>query len=526
MGQGKPGFHEGELEGKKVASTLGDMSAVLNILSVQTPPAPKQSDGSGPVSAEAQAEFEEAYRLGYSVAIATTVVKAQEDNPRPRLRLIKFNVHARGECLFKAVRFMRDEDPAACRETVIDNIASMWNEPCSAGVAWRGHVSRTVGEALQEEHGRTFKDGAEWAAWMRTRNASGGVPWSTAVEIQELANLLSAIIRVWIPTRDGGLALRDYFFPSGGPTTPIIDIFYACGHFDGLVPLDSLSPDHAGKAMAVSESAWDEARLAAAAASIGFLAGLGLANLAEESAGGPAQLEALARAAAEAEVARALEAGAVPHEVARDMAVGIVAKEAGSAPSKAVALLADGARLRRAVSAFLVPATADSAAVEADVIPELVSDDDDDIDAPAAVPAAFAGRAADVEVRHPPPLLLPHPFSRSKAHPSPGFDGPAPVKLPDLRCTRAWQERRSYNDTSLSSRVQSSPPSIHPASPASPVRSRPAVVSLPPPLLPRLPKLTIWHVCALRRRRVKRLYQVVLPRRRTRVPRIRLARGP
>jgi hypothetical protein len=256
---------------------------------------------------------------------------------------------------------------------------------------------------------------------MRTRNASGGVPWSTAVEIQELANLLSAIIRVWIPTRDGGLALRDYLFPSGGPTTPIIDIFYACGHFDGLVPLDSLSPDHAGKAMAVSESAWDEARLAAAAAAIGFLAGLGLANLAEESAGGPAQLEALARAAAEAEVARALEARAVPHDVARDMAVGIVAKEAGSAPSDAVALLADGARLPRAVSAFLVPATADSAAVEADGIPpELVSDDDDNIDAPAAVPAAFAGHAADVEVHHPPPFSFPTPSRGQRRIPAPG----------------------------------------------------------------------------------------------------------
>jgi hypothetical protein len=505
------------LEGKKVATTLGDMSAVMNIFSVQTPPAPKQSDGSGPVSAEAQAEFEEAFRQGYYVAIATTVVQAQAANPRPQLRLVKMVVRARGECLFKAVCCVRDADAAACRDTVIDLLASKWGRPCSAGVARRGHVSCTVGKALQAEHGRTFKGGAEWAAWMRKSNAAGGVPWSTTVEIQELANLLSAIIRVLVPTRDKGLALRDCYFPSGGPTMPTIDILYACGHFDGLAPLDSLSPKLAGKAMALSESAWDVARLAAAAASIGFLASLGLANLAEESAGGPAQLAALALAAAEAEAARALEADAVPLEFVRDIAVGLVSQEVGRDSSDAIALLADSARLSRAVSAFLAPAAADSAAVEeADGIPELVADGDEDATpvSPAAVAAAAEGRAggsrvADVEVRHPPTRLLPRHLFPSQAHPSHALDGPALVMLPGPgaggRCGGATRTPRPAAACPQASR-SNLPPHLPWSDPVSP--------------LPPLPFLSTWHVCAGGRVRV------VSPRQRTRVPRIRFARGP
>jgi hypothetical protein len=313
-----------------------------------------------------------AYRRGYSVAIAASVVAAQAGTQRPQVQFVVRKAKGRGACLFHASSIGRGSVPEVQRNAVINGLKLKWRAPCPAGVARRGHATtRTVGDALEAEHGRAFADGDEYATWMRTRDAAGSVPWSTTVEIQASSRLESALINIWALARDGGLALNDVFHPPGAPTTPPIDLLFACGHFDRLLRLDSLSPAHSsasqGAVMSVSASAWGEACLTAAAAAIVYLVRENMEILAEQAAGGIEPLNALVREAVELQAARGLADGGMPHDAARDAAPSLVAAEAGAAPGGAIALLTDAPRLRRAVAAFLSPVSLPPAAPTAEV---------------------------------------------------------------------------------------------------------------------------------------------------------------
>ena len=334
-----------------MASTLGVMAGAFDINKFAVP------------SGDA------VFRAGCCTAISLSVLAAHLVAPGDPLvsALLFLLVRVRGDgaCLFHSASVGRGSNPATLRRRVIRHLKRNWHQPCPAGVARRGHAdTRTVGEALAEEHGRAFADGDEYEAWMHTRDAGGSVPWSTTVEACALATLEGCIVEVWTRTPDGGLAIRDVFFPDSPPTSPPIHLLHGShgaggGHFDRLLPLDSLSPDRAAacrdQAMGVSASAWSEARLDAAAAAMVYLStrGMPARRDAEAAVGGAAALDALAREAAELEAARELVDGGMPHDAARDAAAGLVAMEAGAAPWDVVALLADRSRLRRAVSALL-----------------------------------------------------------------------------------------------------------------------------------------------------------------------------
>ena len=334
-----------------MASTLGVMAGVFDINKFAVP--------------SGDADF----RAGCRTAISLSVLSAHLGGGPFVLAVLFLLVRVRGDgaCLFHSASVGRGSSPTTLRRRVISHHKRNWHQPCPAGVARRGHAdTRTVGEALAEEHGRAFADGAEYEAWMHTRDAGGSVPWSTMMEASTLSTVEGIIVNIWTLTPDGGLAIRDVFFPDSPPTSPPIDLLHGShgaggGHFDSLLLLDSLSPDRAAacrdQAMGVSASAWSEARLDAAAAAMVHLStrGAPARRDAEAAVGGAAALDALAREAAELEAARELVDGGMPHDAARVAAAGLVAKEAGAASWDVVALLADRSRLRRAVSTLLSP---------------------------------------------------------------------------------------------------------------------------------------------------------------------------
>ena len=392
-------LEEGIVDGAKVASTLGVMASVLDIDKLESP-------CDQPV-----------YCTGFYVALALSILAASAVCPAQLFCLVM--VLGDGACLFNATCVERGEDPAELRRRVVQHLVRTWDQPCSAAVARRGHARGTVGEALAAEHGRAFADGAAYATWMAAHDAHGCVQWSTMVEACALATVLRCVVQVWTRTPDGGLAIRDVLYPDCAPTGEVINLVHGShggggGHFDCLLPLASLSPQRAAairsEAMGVSASAWGEARLDAAAAAMVRLSRESAAcrRDAEEAASGAAALGTLARAALEMEMARQLEERGLPYDIARDAAANLVAREAMQDPWDAVALLADTARLRRAVGDFLLPASAAGPApaardscplgevtpsvAEADDVPELDLDSNGNEGAAAVEAAAPEGR--------------------------------------------------------------------------------------------------------------------------------------
>ena len=345
--QDSGGLEEGTVDGAKMASTLGLMASVFDMDKFEAPPG------------------EPAYCSGFTVALALSILAASAVCPAQLFQMVA--ALGNGACLFHAACVGRGDKPVELRRRVVQHLVRHWSRPCPPAVARRGHARGTVGEALAAEHGRAFADGPAYAAWMEKVDANGCVPWSSMVEACALATVARCVVRVWTRTPHGGLAIRDVLYPDAPPAGQDINLFHGSHagggvHFDGLRPLASLPQKRAaairGEAVGVSASAWREARLDAAAAALVHLSreGATCRRDAEQAVGGAAALGALARAAAELEVARRLEERGLAHDTARDAAAGLVDQEAGPEPWDAVALLADAARLR-AVGDFLLPAT-------------------------------------------------------------------------------------------------------------------------------------------------------------------------
>ena len=391
-------FEEGTVDGIKVVSTLGDLAPVLDINKLESP-----CD-------------QHAYCNGFYMALALSILASSAVCPAQLFYTVV--VLGNGACLFNAACVGRGDNPAKLRRRVVQHLVRTWDQPCPAAVARRGHARGTVGEALAAEHGQAFADGPAYATWMMARDADGYVQWSTVVEACALATVLGRIVQIWTRTPDGGLAIRDVLYPDGAPAGEVINLVHGShggggGHFDCLLPLASLPPKSAAKirseALGVSTSAWGEARLDAAAAAMVRLSRESAAcrRDAEEAASGAAALGTLARAAAEMEIVRQLEEHGLPYDTARDAAVGLVVREAGRDPWDTVALLADTARLRRAVGDFILPASAAAPApaagdscplgvvtpfvAEADNAPESARDPNDDKVVAAAEAAASKG---------------------------------------------------------------------------------------------------------------------------------------
>ena len=411
------GYEQGLAEGAKIVSTLGIMTAIFSVFNLVV-------------------LGDDSFVAGSMMAVALQVIsEASARFNKPEMLFLHEPVAGDGACLFHAapVSIGSNSWPFRLRAIVIQYLSSNWNQPCPAAVARRIPAAGTVGEALCAEHGRKFKDGADYAKYMLKRDKHGGWQWSTSVEVCALATIMCSIVIVWTRTPDGSLALRDLYYPDNAPNSGrYINLLHGsqdCGgcHFDALVPLDFLPHDRAAfgrrEAIGVSASAWREACLEAAAAALVFVYGKGDAARrdAELAVGGVAALGALARECAELEVERSMVSHGVEHEVVRDASVGLVAQEAGPAPWDAVAFLADHGRLLRAVATFVGPlsattpqamnsglagkergraAMAGSDIIVADEVPCLIEDSDDEDETEGSSPMRLGeARTADDQVQ-------------------------------------------------------------------------------------------------------------------------------
>ena len=337
------GHVQGLEAGAAVVSTLGDMLAIFNPETLPNPLRPE-----GVVWDDAAYA---SYCSGYFVKICAAVLDASDSKLDQRFD--RAPVGGKGKCMFFAESKASGSNPDKEHEMSTGFIASNWNKPCPAGMAWRARVQGTFGEAAAAEHGRAFAGPSEYLAYMRTPNRKGQYPWGTMVEAYALASVTGSVVNVFSLHGDA-LALCTVFYPQDGPKPGSVPINLLHGkHGKGGVHFDALLPS-AGGALGLSASALKTARLAAVGAAIARLEREGQRQLAEEIVAGAAQLEALALASVRAEVACALaEGGRIRHDALEETAeIFVVAQAEGRS---AVALLADIPRLRTAVAANFAP---------------------------------------------------------------------------------------------------------------------------------------------------------------------------